>query len=281
MQFGIHLPQIGEHVTAAMVGQAARDAEDRGFHSIWINDHLAIPAGAPYPPPCMFEPMIALTWAAAQTSRILLGTSVLVLPMRHPVHLAKEIASLDILSGGRMIAGVGVGWLEGEFDALGVPFAERGARTDDSIRLMRACWSEDPVEQDPVATPGRTRGMRTLPQPGRAIPIWVGGNSAPALRRAERLGDGWHGLGSRLTPEELRPIVERLRAARGADYPITLRTFWDALKDDTDELRRSLDAYAELGVACLVSEPRQRDFEQRRRAVEAMWRLAEPYRAAA
>ncbi len=277
MKFGIHLPQIGEHVTPEMVGSAAREAEELGYDSIWVNDHLAVPADAPYPPACILEPIITLTWAAAQTKTIVLGTSVLLLALRHPVHLAKELASLDILSGGRLILGAGVGWLEGEFEALGIPFAERGPRTDESIRLLRACWSEDPIESEAEIIAAKTKNIRALPQPGRRIPIWIGGNSAAARRRAKQMGDGWHGLAARSTPEELRPLVEGLRAETGPDFRITLRTFGDALKDDTEQLKRDLDAYGSMGVNGIVSEPRQRDPARRRQAVEAMYRLVEPW----
>lgn len=275
MKFGMHIPQIGRKASAEAVTTAARQAEDLGYDGIWVNDHLAIPADAPYPPSKIFyEPLITLTWAAAATSRVALGTSVLVLPLRLPVHLAKELATLDLLSGGRLILGVGVGWLEGEFDALGVPFADRGARGDDIIRILRACWSQDPIEYQPDVVTAELKGIRTLPQPGREIPIWVGGNSAPAQRRALALGDGWHG--TRLAPDELQPIVARMRAEKGADYPLTLRLFWDALDDDVDEIKRDFEAYAELGLDWLVLEPRQRKLDDWLRAVEAMWRLAEP-----
>jgi probable F420-dependent oxidoreductase len=277
MKFGIHLPQIGEHVTTEMVGQAARDAEDLGFDSIWVNDHLAVPADAPYPPPTILEPMITLTWAAACTTRIVLGTSVLLLPLRHPVHVAKELASLDILSNGRLIVGAGVGWVEGEFAALGIPFTERGARMDESIKLIRACWQEDPMVTEAELISAETKNIRALPQPKREIPIWIGGNSKAALTRAKKMGNGWHGLATNLSIEDLKPIVADLRADTGPNFRITLRTFWDALKDDKDELKRNLDAYADMGINGIVSEPRQRDFAKRQRAVETMLELSKPW----
>ena len=273
----MHVPQIGRKASAEAIATAARQAEDLGFDSIWVNDHLAVPQGAPYPPsPSFFEPMIALTWAAAATSRVGLGTSVLVLPLRHPVHLAKELATLDLLSGGRVILGAGVGWLEGEFDALGVPYADRGPRTDDSIRILRACWSQDPVTYTPQLVDAAIAGIRTLPQPGRDIPIWIGGNSAPAQRRALALGDGWHGV--RMKPDEVAPVVERMRAEKGDGIALTLRLVWDALEDDEADMKRDLDAYAGLGLDGLVLEPRQRKLDDWLRAVEAMAAVVSPYR---
>jgi len=277
MKFGIHLPQIGDHVTAEMVGQAARDAEDLGFDSIWVNDHLAVPADAPYPPPTILEPMITLTWAAACTTQIVLGTSVLLLPLRHPVHVAKELASLDILSNERLIVGAGVGWVEGEFAALGIPFAERGVRMDESIKLIRASWREDPMITETSLITAATKNIRALPQPKRDIPIWIGGNSKAAVTRAKKTGDGWHGLANNLSIEDLKAIVADLRANTGSNFRITLRTFWDALKDDKDDLRRNLDAYANLGIDGIVSEPRQRDFAKRQSAVEAMLEVSKPW----
>src|SRR3954469_16647610 len=146
VRFGVHLPQYGRVAGPEAITRAARQAEELGFDDVWVSDHLAVPAGAPYPPPFLYEPVVALTWAAAATQRVGLGTSVLVLPYRHPLHLAKELASLDQLSGGRLTVGVGAGWLEGEFDALNVPFAERGSRTDEAIDAMRACWGDQPVD---------------------------------------------------------------------------------------------------------------------------------------
>jgi len=279
MKFGIHIPQIGRKAGPDAVSDAARQAEDLGFDSIWVNDHLAIPADAPYPPSASFyEPLITLTWAAAATRRVALGTSVLVLPLRHPVHMAKEIATLDLLSGGRVILGAGVGWLEGEFSALGVPYDDRGARTDESIDILRACWSQDPVNHSSAVVAAALDGVRTLPQPGRAIPIWVGGNSRRALQRAVAKGDGWHG--TRMKPDEVRPVAADLRRQTAADFRITLRLFWDALEDDTDEIKRALDGYSEVGINGLVLEPRQRGLDDWMRAVEAVWRLAEPWHTA-
>jgi len=185
--------------------RAAIQAEELGFSDAWSSEHIIIPKGAPYPPSALFyDPVLTLTWAAAFTKRIGLGTSVLVLPMRHPLPLAKELATLQCLSEGRLILGAGVGWLEAEFAALGVPFRERGRRMDEGIAMMRAVWREDPASFPARHIPAVIEDMRMLPQPVKPIPIWIGGSSQAALARALRL-DGWHG--SRLTPEEAAPIV--------------------------------------------------------------------------
>ncbi|MDP7545693.1 MAG: TIGR03619 family F420-dependent LLM class oxidoreductase [Alphaproteobacteria bacterium] len=276
MQFGIHIPQLGRKAGPEAIRRGACQAEDLGYDHIWVNDHLAVPHDAPYPPTASFyEPLITLTWAAAATSRVGLGTSVLLLPLRTPVHLAKELATLDLLSGGRLILGTGVGWLEGEFDAMGVPFAGRGARTEDIINILRACWNEDPISYEPTVVTAKLEGIRALPQPGRKIPVWVGGHSRLARRRAMALGDGWHG--TRLSVEDSPAVVADLRAARGPDFAISLRLFWDPFEDDQDELKAMAEGYAKAGIDALVLEPRQRGLDDWLRAVEGLWTLLQPW----
>jgi probable F420-dependent oxidoreductase len=274
MKFGIHLPQFGRAGTPQSVRRAAVQAEDVGYDDIWVSDHLAIPVDAPYPPTAYIqEPIVTLTWAAAATSRVGLGTSILVLPMRHPLVLAKMLASLDLMSEGRLIVGAAAGWLEAEFDALGVPFRERGARANESIRLLRACWTEDPIRQNGDRITAKLDGMRTLPQPARAIPIWVGGNSDAAIDRAVTLGDGWHG--SRQTPEGLGPTLKRIRDARPEEgFAISLRVHYDALEDDVDEIKHQIAAYRDLGVQHLMFQPRQRLADDWMRSAEELLRIA-------
>ena len=276
MKLGIHIPQIGRKAGPEAIRRGARQAEDLGYDNIWVNDHLAIPHDAPYPhSKSFYEPLITLTWAAAATSRVELGTSVLILPIRIPAHLAKELATLDLLSDGRLILGVGVGWMEAEFDAMGVPFHDRGARTDDIINILRACWGEDPISYRPTTVTAALDGIRALPQPERKIPIWVGGNSKPALRRAKALGDGWHG--TRVPIDQIDPIVEDLRAARGKDFVVSMRLFWDPLEDDQNALKEMADGYATSGVDALILEPRQRALDDWLLAVEKLWKLLQPW----
>ena len=146
MRLGIHLPHIGQKASAEAIRRAALQAEELGFADVWVSEHIIVPKDAAYPPsPSFYDPVLTLTWVAAVTQRVRLGTSVLVLPMRHPLPLAKELATLHNLSEGRLILGAGVGWLEPEFAALGVPFRERGRRMDEGIAMMRAVWTQDPV----------------------------------------------------------------------------------------------------------------------------------------
>ena len=275
MRLGVHLPQYGRAASGDAVTRAARQAEELGLDDVWVSDHLAVPEGARYPPAFLYEPVVALTWAAAATERVGLGTSVLVLPYRHPLHLAKELATLDRFSGGRLVLGAAAGWLEGEFEALGVPFAERGARTDEALDALRACWEQRPVTFEGPTV--RLQAMEVLPQPERRIPIWVGGMSAPARRRAVEKGDGWHGTFT--AAEELAPVLRELREARPDEsFTLSTRVGWDGLSDDHDELRRQLDAFAEAGLQHLLVSPRQNELDAWLRSVEALADLVAPYR---
>src|SRR5947208_7211057 len=165
MRLGIHLPHIGRKAGPEAIRRAAIQAEELGFADAWTSEHIIIPKDAPYPPSAFFyDPVLTLTWGAAFTKRIGLGTSVLVLPMRHPLPLAKELATLQNLSEGRLILGAGVGWMEAEFAALGAPFRERGRRMDEGIAMMRAVWSEDPVSFESKTIPAVIDSMRSWPQ---------------------------------------------------------------------------------------------------------------------
>jgi probable F420-dependent oxidoreductase len=272
MRLGIHLPQIGRKAGPGSIRRAAEQAEALGFADVWTSEHIIVPSGAPYPPsPNFYDPVLALTWAAAFTSRVGLGTSVLVLPMRHPLPLAKELATLQNLSHGRLILGAGVGWLEAEFAALGVPFRERGRRMDEGIAMMRAVWSEDPVTFPARWVPAVIDNMRMQPKPEKPIPIWIGGSSEPAIKRAMRL-DGWHG--SRTSPEEAEAVVKRLRAERpDPGFAISLRAAWDG--KDAGVLRDRLQGYEAAGVGHVLVEPFEREIDAWLAAVDEIAKAGE------
>jgi probable F420-dependent oxidoreductase len=269
MLYGVHLPHVGRKAGPESIRDAAIQAEELGFDDVWVSEHIIIPRDAAYPPSATFyDPVLTLTWAAAFTRRVRLGTSVLVLPMRHPLPLAKELATLQNLSGGRLILGAGVGWLEAEFDALGVPFRERGRRMDEGIAMMRAVWADDPVTFRPRWIAAQIEDMRMLPRPKAPVPIWIGGASEPAIKRAAGL-DGWHG--SRVTPAQARPIVEQLRSVRPDNgFAISVRCRWDG--NDEDGMKEHFEAYAEAGVGHLLIEPQDRATEAWRRSVERIAR---------
>jgi probable F420-dependent oxidoreductase len=245
MQLGIHLPHAGEQATPALIRRHAIRAEELGLSDVWVSEHIIVPRKQFPRSPLFYDPVLTLTWVAAVTQRVRLGTSVLVLPMRHPLPLAKELATLHNLSAGRLILGAGVGWLEPEFAALGAPFHERGRRMDEGIAMMRAVWTQDPVTFKAKYIPAEITDMTMTPLPISHIPIWIGGSSDAALKRTTRIADGWHG--SRETPEEAAPIVKRLRAERpDAGFTVSMRMQWNGR--DQGELRARVAAYEAVGV---------------------------------
>jgi probable F420-dependent oxidoreductase len=274
MRFGIALPQYGP-ATAVGLTRAAQQAEDLGFDDVWAADHIAVPVGVPYPPSFLVEAMVTLSFAAAVTRRVGLGTSVLVLPLRRPVVAAKQLASLDLLSSGRLILGVGAGWLQAEFDACNVPFASRGDLTDEAIDVLRACWSASPTSfEGPTVA---FTDMKVQPLPNHHVPIWVGGRSERALRRAVDKGDGWHG--AFLPDEELARVAKRLRAERPEAFTLSTRLAVDGLTGDLDDLRRQLDACAAAGIDHVLSAPAQRGIDDWLASVDALWAVFQEYAA--
>ena len=193
MKLGICIPHYGRAIEVGRLLEVVRHAEARGLDSVWVTDHVIVPrdAGVIYRHD-MLDPLAMLPWLAGVTERIALGTSVVILPYRSPIPVAKLLASVDVLSGGRLIVGVAIGWLEGEFDALGVPFKERASRTDEALELFRTLWTE---EQPTLTTRHhQLANLQVSPMPLQKPrpPLWIGGNSDGAFRRVARLGDGWH-----------------------------------------------------------------------------------------
>jgi probable F420-dependent oxidoreductase len=221
---GAKVPNSGPFSLAPGIAAAAAELESAGFESLWVSDHIVMPQeiSSHYPFAAdgratwatatpWFDAIVALSVVGAVTTRPTIGTAVLVLPLRQPVTLAKQLASIDVLTGGRVVLGVGAGWLREEFDALEVPFETRGARFEEWIRLLRECWSGAPssLEGEHYALP---EGMLSLPTPAHAVPILVGGHSRAALRRAATLADGWLGQQSlnELDPAEIASVRETL-----------------------------------------------------------------------
>jgi probable F420-dependent oxidoreductase len=270
MTAGVHLPQAGPAASGEALRRTAVLAEELGYADVWVSDHLAVPTGAAYPPSAyVFEPLTTMSWIAAHTKRVGIGTTVLVLPMRHPLNVAKSVATIDQFSGGRVILGVAAGWLEAEFDALGIPFHERGARTDEAITMLRSFWTNDHITETYPVHHSQFASMRTLPQPVRHVPLWIGGHADVALRRAIAVGDGWHG--AFLSPEQTEKRIHTLRAGRPEEtFAISMRTRWDALLDEEDLIMYEIDRYREVGVTHLVPEPRQRTVDLYMESMEKM-----------
>jgi probable F420-dependent oxidoreductase len=270
VRVGIHLPQFGRASSPAAITEAARLAEQLGFADVWVSDHIAIPAAQDYPSPYLYDPLLTLTWAAAATERIGLGTSVLVVPQHNPLALANSLASLDALSGGRLTIGAGVGWSEAEFAALGQSFTDRGRRMDEMLDVLRACWGPDPVDFHGEFV--HLDAMKVQPKPAHPIPIWVGGRSEPAHRRAATRGDGFHAIG--LDPEEARAVVERVRRDRPeASFTISLRTGWDPQGMEPDVIRREYGEFEAAGIQHVVSAPWRNDPASWMRSMELLAEL--------
>jgi probable F420-dependent oxidoreductase len=225
VRVGVSLPNVGLDHGKEMVLPVAEAAERLGFDSVWVAHHVTLPyertSKYPYghsgtevamsPGMQWLDPLVTLAMAAAVTERVRLGTSVLVLPYRNPVNLAAEAAALDVLSDGRFVLGVGAGWMAEEFRALGLDPSERGARTDEHIQVLRALWTQDPASFAGRFTRCEGIVLATTPRTEGGPPIWVGGNTEVALRRALRLGEGWHGF--EVYPEDLPGVHERLARA--------------------------------------------------------------------
>ncbi len=226
IQIGLHALGIASGSGPAVIGAVAAAADDRGFATLWCGEHVVMVdkprSRYPYsadgsiavPPEAdWLDPLLGLSFIAAHTGRIRLATGILLLPEHNPVVVAKQAATLDVLSDGRFALGVGVGWSAEEFEALGVPFARRGARTDEYIAAMRRLWADDVASFDGEFV--QFDSVRVNPKPARrgAIPVFIGGTTDAALRRVASVGDGWYGfnLTAAAVPERLSVLTEQCR----------------------------------------------------------------------
>ena len=287
MQSGLVLPNLGALANPPTLTRLALRAEELGFDGMFASDHLALPTtpGSRYPyrsdgtfplrpDENLLEPVTTLAYLAAITTRIKLGFSVLVLPYRHAVLNAKMLSTLDVYSGGRLIVGVGVGWMKEEFEVLDSDFDHRGQVTDEHIRLLQALWHRD--EPDFAGNYYRFTGMTMYPKPTQKPhpPIWTGGISPRALRRAARLSDGWHGV--RMTPDEIAKVgkqLTELRSETGREalhFDVSLRTGMDLtnsalpqsrlpMRGSAEQVAEDVRQYQDAGLTYMVMEPRARD----------------------
>lgn len=258
MKFGIVLPTFGKGASRMAIIDAAHASESLGYDSVWVTDHLALPKADAERFGHIYEALTTLSFLAASTSRIRLGISTLVLPQRNPVEVAKEIATIDALSGGRVILTAGIGWSEGEYANLGQNFKNRARRMDEALKVLRTIWRGGTT----VSFQGKYYHFEQAvisPQPVQAggPPLWVAGNSPAAVRRAVHYADGWHptGLPAEQVAERLEPVrtllhnrpftvCARLRIAvmdRTDPQP-------SPLSGTPDQIREQLQAYQEAGV---------------------------------
>ena len=253
----------------------AQLAEEHGFESLWTVEHTVVPAGyeSAYPYSedgkmpggdnvAITDPLVWMTWVAAVTEQIRVATGILILPQRNPVTLAKELATLDRLSGGRVELGIGVGWLEEEFQALGIPFEDRGARTDEYVEALRALWSDDPATFKGKFVSFENCHSNPKPAQPDGIPITVGGHSKAAARRAGRLGDGF--FPGRFRPEELEPLLAAMReSATGAGRDPDKIEITAGGAFDVDGVKK----FADLGVDRMVIPPLGFDLETLKKTI--------------
>jgi len=264
MKFGLMYANAGPFSYPEGLTNLARTAEEVGVESLWTVEHVVIPVGYksvyPYSPSGKIpgpenipipDPLLSLAFAAAVTKKIRLATGILILPQRHPLYVAKEVATLDVLSGGRVILGIGVGWLEEEFQALGIPFEDRGSRTAEAVRAMRSLWKDEPeaFEGKFFRWPPLESHPKPVQKPG--VPIVVGGHTTLAARRAARYGDGFFpGVAE---AEKLTGIIQTLRdeckrlGRRSEEVEITAGRG----NVDLDSVRR----YQDMGVSRIMIPP--------------------------
>jgi probable F420-dependent oxidoreductase len=252
--FGINFGPCGD---PAVMVRVARHAEDVGLESLWTGEHVVLPDPQAPPSPAhprtpFLDTSVALAHVAAHTERVRLGTGIIILPQRNPVELAKELASVDVVSNGRLIFGLGAGYLEPEFRALGANYAERGAVTDEAIDVLRALWTQEKPEF--TGRFYRFAGIDAHPRPVQRPhpPIVIGGMSRPAARRAAARGDGWYGFFT--NPELTARSLGWIRAAIAAgERPASLGALEISVTPPPPITPDSVKQYAELGVHRLVA----------------------------
>ncbi|MEJ1105828.1 MULTISPECIES: TIGR03619 family F420-dependent LLM class oxidoreductase [unclassified Kribbella] len=286
MKFGLNLLNYGPGTTPESLLGWARFAEESGFALVMISDHIALApeVQALYPAP-FYDPFTTITWLAAHTTRLELGTSVTVLPYRHPLQTARVGANLAQFSSGRFVLGVGSGWSEQEYAALGVPFERRGAITDEYLAAIVDAWSNDIASSPGPHAPYDE--IHTGPRPDRCPPVWVGGAGRAAIRRAIRHGDAWHPINPH--PHWLRsrgmPMLQAAAADAGVAVPalcprIRAHPTTQLADDDRvlgegslDQIRADLAGLAELGAEYVVLDTYISP--DVRRTAEEDWRILE------
>ena len=300
MKIGVQFPFAAGPGNHDALRRLVIDVEELGYDSIWLGDHIIIPGEIAnmdsYPYGWRFEPGLThyfpnksfldavstCGFIAGATTRVEIGVGVFVVPMRNPLDLAKQLASIDVLSGGRLIAGVGAGWMKEEFDALGMPYAKRGARMVEAVALMRQLWSGEPVTFKGDFYD--IHDIYCLPRPTRpeGPPIWIGGHSDIALQRTVDFATGWHAI--ELSPDEFATYSRRLDemlAAAGRDPREVIRSVAARFRlsgEDLGEARDAVAAYAEAGCEHLVvyATP-SRSVDENRERYHTFWnQVAEP-----
>jgi probable F420-dependent oxidoreductase len=247
VHLGVILPNYGSASSPAEIRRVAELAAELGYDSIWATEHIIVGPEGVDPYGRVYDPLVTLGWLAGLTESIGLGTSIVLSPLRNPIHLAKEVATLQELSGGRLVLGLGLGWHRDEFEFMGVPFAGRGRRTDEAIEIMRALWRGDADFDGELWS---FHDATAEPHPSPPPEIWIGGSSDRAIRRALEQGDAWHpSRGSGV--DHVRRVKEQ--------YP-ELRVIPRTAPENVDAM---IDAGAEGAVVHFPDEASMRDFVRR------------------
>jgi probable F420-dependent oxidoreductase len=281
MDYGIALPHLGDEANVDGIATAVELAERNGFTDVWVTDHILVDRSAAEDYGRIYEAVTTLAWIAGRSSRIRLGTSVIVVPMRNAVLLAKQLATLDALSNGRLIAGFGVGWSPDEFGNVGAGdrFHDRGAYTDETIAICRHLWSGSTEPFEGRFHQFRNYAFGPLPVQGANVPIWIGASNERALRRVGRLADTYHA--SSTSPDVLEqriPVIRAAAAEAGRPMPrlsararieldLEARDFY-TMHGSAADVAAEIRAYAALGVDHLALMFPQRDAAGLTRAVE-------------
>jgi probable F420-dependent oxidoreductase len=249
VHFGVILPNYGEGSSSERIRRSAEAAEELGFDSVWATEHIIVGPEAAHSFGRIYDPLIALGWIAGWTERIGLGTSIVILPLHNPMHLAKQVATLQELPGRRVLLGVGMGWHKDEFDFMGVEFEGRGRRGDEAIRLMRALWAG---ERNFDGRWWSFHDATAEPRPSPPPEVWIGGSSDHAIRRARKLGDVWHPSRSS-DAGHVRRVKEQHPELR-----VIPRT-------SPENVEAMLEAGAEGAVVAFPDDDAMRDFARRYR----------------
>ena len=287
MKFGVCIPHYGIPLDVDNLTNMAVKAEEMGFDSVWVTDHIIVPHEIPDRTDIvyrhdMLESLSLLTHLGAVTKRVKIGTSVIILPYRNPVVLAKAIATADVLSKGRVIFGAAIGWMEGEFQALNAPFADRGVVSDEYLQLLKELWTNPTPTFQGEHFQISDVTFSPMPVQNPHPPIWVGGRSRRGVRRAVRYGDAWYP--SQLPPEQVAERVKHMReysAQVGRETPPDLSfrgrlnfsggsvtNARDPLSGTTEDIIADVQQYADIGVSHISMEVVGDSYSDRLRAMD-------------
>lgn len=254
MQFGLFGINIGPCASGLAAIDVARAVEAAGFESVWTGEHVVLPdpqvAPSPLPPQTpLLDPAVTLAMLAPATTRLRLGTGIIILPQRNPLVLAKELASVDVISGGRLIFGLGIGYLQAEFDALGIPFADKGARSMEYLAAMLAVWTAEHPAYEGRFLSGIDAQPRPVQRPHP--PVVIGGSTPAAFRRAVAHGNGWYGFAMDLA-QTAECVAGLRRAAAEVARPAALGELEISITPRGTLDRDAVARFADLGVARLI-----------------------------